>query len=88
MTVDSYFFRVGREWNYFGGEGIQVYWSVRCVPPARYRMGGFPDRDPSPWTETPLRHRPPPRHRPPLRQEPPLDRDPPVDRQTPLQSFH
>ena len=53
-----------------------------CVPPAHYRMGGYPNRDPldrdppgqrpswteSPWTETPL-------DRDPAGQRFPLDRD-------------
>ena len=32
---------------------------VGCVPPALYRTGGLPDRDPSPWTETPPGQKPP-----------------------------
>ena len=45
---------------------------VRCVPPARYRMGGLPDRDPL--------------DREPLNKDPALDRESPsatLDRETP-----
>ena len=50
----------------FAGE--QECIPVGCVPPARYRMGVLPNRDP--WTETPLLQTESPQT------ETPLDRDP------------
>ena len=56
---------------------IQEFIPVGCVPPARYRTGGLPDRD------TPGQRPPPPGRRP----SPRRDRGPPpVDRQTPVKA--